>query len=93
MQKIIFVKDHKGHKKGDIEFVSSNVCHGLLELGVALVYGKGIAKTISRETKAMRKKMRVAMREMRKPSADKMMRAERPKDKKLGRKKGRYATK
>ena len=93
MQKIIYTQDHQGHKKGDIEFVSNNVAHGLLELGVALVYGKGVAKAISRETKAMRKKMRAAMRGMRRPPVDKMMRAERQKDKKLERKKGRYATK
>jgi len=40
VQRIIYLKDYKGHKKGEIEIVSNNVAHGLIELGVAKIATK-----------------------------------------------------
>lgn len=38
MQKIKYLKDYKGHKKGDIEIVENNIAHGLIENGIAKLY-------------------------------------------------------
>jgi len=39
MQKIIYLKDYQNHKKGEVEIVSNNVAHGLIEQGVANLFG------------------------------------------------------
>jgi len=38
MQKIIYIKNYKSHKAGDIEVVENNIAHGLIELGVAKLW-------------------------------------------------------
>ena len=82
MQRVIYIKDFKGKKRGNIDTVSNNVAHGLFELGVAEKYSRQAEKLLRR----------VIKKEMRRPPKDKMMRAEVKTD---GRKdkKGRYITK
>ena len=80
MQTIIYVKNYQKHKIGDIEIVTNNIAHGLIEMGVARIYSREIKKEIKEKIKAFRK-----------PPADKMMR---PKKKPKARvKKGEYETK
>ena len=38
MQKIIYLENYKNYRKGDIEFVSNNIAHGLIELGIIRLY-------------------------------------------------------
>ena len=59
MKTIIFIKDYKDRKKGEIETMGNNVAHGLLELGVAQIYIEHIEKLLKKE--------------IRKPPVDKMM--------------------
>jgi len=38
MQKIKYIKNYLGKKIGEIEVVSNNIAHGLIERGVAVLY-------------------------------------------------------
>ena len=38
MQKIKYIVNYQGHKIGDVEIVSNNTAHGLIEKGVAILY-------------------------------------------------------
>lgn len=39
MQKIIYLKNFNSNKKGDVEIVSNNIAHGLIESGIVRIYG------------------------------------------------------
>lgn len=62
MQRIIYIKNHKGHKIGDVEIVSNNIAHGLIDSNIAQIYHSRIVDIMKK----------VLMR----PPADKMMRPE-----------------
>uniref|UniRef100_A0A6M3MDC6 Uncharacterized protein n=1 Tax=viral metagenome TaxID=1070528 RepID=A0A6M3MDC6_9ZZZZ len=82
MQKIIYIKDYQENRKGIVGEVSNNMAHALVELGVAVIYKKGMEKVLrniaKKEAKALRK-----------PPVDKMMKPEEDK----GIEKGRYVIK
>jgi len=56
MQKIQYLRNYKNKKAGEIDFVSNNVAHGLVEEGVAVLYINRMF--ISPEDKMMRTETR-----------------------------------
>jgi len=42
MQLVIFKKDYKNYKAGEIVAVENNIAHGLIEKGIAVLYTKGL---------------------------------------------------
>ena len=59
MQKIIYIRNHKENKVGDIAVVSVNVAHGLFEEGVAVAYSPEAERNSERVRRASRKKDRM----------------------------------
>lgn len=64
MIKIIYIRDYKDKKDGEIEEVSNNVAHGLIESGVAMKYqtyntSAILRAPVDRMFKADRKRYRI----------------------------------
>ena len=91
MQKIIYIVDYKNHTRGEVEYVSNNVAHGLFELGVAELYefaDKSLGERptdkllYKAETRAERKEReraeKIARQKIQEVAEDKMMRGKEP---------------
>ena len=53
MQRIIYIKNYENKKIGDLDFLSNNIAHGLIENGIAELYSESNS-VLGYEDKMMR---------------------------------------